>query len=67
MIYTDLDSLCDGFHLCSIDHENSLVVLRHLFRVYFDALENPPQSVIGVGVISYAQEMLVKAQLDNEG
>jgi hypothetical protein len=67
MIYNDLDSLCDGFLLCSIEHEANLVVLRRLFRVYFDALENPPQFVIGVGVISYAQEMLVKAQLDNEG
>ena len=65
MIYTDLDSLCDGFHKCSIDDEDSLVVLRRLIGVYFDALHNPPQFVIGVGAISYAQEMLVNAQLDN--
>ena len=33
-----------------------------LIRVYFDAEKNPPEGVIGVGVITYAQQQLIKAQ-----
>lgn len=40
--------------------------LCKLVRTYYDALHNPPDGVIGVGAISYAQGMLVKAQLDEE-
>jgi hypothetical protein len=65
MIYTDLDALCDGMMQCHMDDTDSVTMFRRLLRVYFDALHNPPQFVIGVGAISYAQEMLVNAQLDN--
>ena len=37
-----------------------------LSRIYYDALDNPPEGVIGVGAITYAQDMLVKSQLDKE-
>ena len=36
--------------------------LSSLISVYFEALHNPPPSVIGVGAISYAERMLVAAQ-----
>jgi hypothetical protein len=65
MIYTDINALVDAMYLCDLDDTDSVAMFRHLIAVYFDALHNPPQSVIGVGAISYAQEMLVKAQLDN--
>lgn len=36
--------------------------LCRLLRVYFDAEWNPPDGVIGVGVISYAERKLLEAQ-----
>jgi hypothetical protein len=65
MIYTDLKSLCEGIAQCNMDDTDSVVMFQHLMFTYYEALENPPQFVIGVGAISYAQEMLIKAQLDN--
>ena len=40
--------------------------LVSLSRSYYDALHNPPEGVIGVGAITYAEDMLVKSQLDME-
>jgi hypothetical protein len=65
MIYTDINALVDAMYLCDVDDADSVDMFRHLVAVYFDALHNPPEFVIGVGAISYAQEMLFKAQLDN--
>mgnify|MGYP003642523387 CR=1 FL=1 len=65
MIYTDLKSLCEGIAQCDMDDTDSVVMFQHLILTYYKALENPPQGVIGVGAISYAQEMLVNAQIDN--
>jgi hypothetical protein len=64
MIYTDLASLSRAMLDCDME-DDSVALLRRLYHVYFDALHNPPQFVIGVGAITYAQEMLVNAQLDN--
>lgn len=36
--------------------------IAELIRVYFDAEKNPPEGVIGVGAISYAEYQLIKAQ-----
>jgi hypothetical protein len=65
MIYTDLDALCEGMLQCDRTDTDSVAMFDRLYHVYLDALENPPHFVIGVGAISYAQEMLVNAQLDN--
>ena len=65
MIYTDLDALCSAMVRCDLHDPLVVAEFRRLYRIYFDALHNPPQFVIGVGAISYAQEMLVNAQLDN--
>jgi hypothetical protein len=65
MIYTDLQALSCAMLDCDVFDADSVAMFRRLLRVYFDALHNPPQFVIGVGAISYAQEMLVNAQLDN--
>jgi hypothetical protein len=64
MIYTDLGSLCEGVVQCDTDDKNSVSMFKVLIAVYFDALDNPPEGVIGVGAISYAQEMLVNAQFE---
>jgi hypothetical protein len=65
MIYTDLDALSRAMLACDKDDPIAMAEFKRLFYVYIDAVENPPQFVIGVGAISYAQEMLVNAQLDN--
>lgn len=36
--------------------------LSSLISAYFDALYNPPEGVIGVGAITYAEQMLIAAQ-----
>ena len=36
--------------------------LADLVDVYFDAIHNPPEGVIGVGAITYAERQLVLAQ-----
>ena len=36
--------------------------LARLFRVYFNAKANPPEGIIGVGAITYAEQMLQRSQ-----
>jgi hypothetical protein len=36
--------------------------LAKLVNLYFDALYNPPEGVIGVGAITYAERQLILAQ-----
>lgn len=36
--------------------------LVKLVKVYFDALRNPPEGIIGVGAITYAEQQLLIAQ-----
>lgn len=38
--------------------------LSWLVRSYHDALHNPPEGVIGVGAITYAEDVLVKLQTE---
>jgi hypothetical protein len=40
--------------------------LGRLTKVYWEAYQNPPEGVIGVGAITYAQEMLIAAQINEE-
>ena len=38
---------------------------RRLLRIYMDASQNPPDGVIGVGIITHAEAALVSAQIDS--
>lgn len=40
--------------------------LRHLYNVYWDAYHNPPEGVIGVGLITYAEAALIAAQTETD-
>ena len=42
--------------------EPEVIEFRRLFDVYHNALDNPPEGVIGVGAITYAEQKLVEAQ-----
>jgi hypothetical protein len=61
MIYTDLDSLAVAA-ANTVGQEN-FARLGKLVQVYFDALENPPAGIIGVGAIAYAEQALIGYQI----
>jgi hypothetical protein len=69
MIYKDRDELLRGY-LDLLQSRptpippNDPEVMRfsQLMSIYFEAQLNPPEGVIGVGIITYAQQKLVEAQ-----
>jgi hypothetical protein len=67
MIYTDLDSLLVLLGQIDLTDETQAKGIKALFKVYTDALYNPPLGVIGVGAITYAENALVAFQLRKEG
>jgi len=69
MIYADFDSLCAAIadiDVFDVESSDSLTLLEQLIRVYFDALHNPPEGIIGVGAITYAEQMLINFQLNDK-
>ena len=64
MLHTDVDSLLAAAAQLNLDDKEGLKKLGEFLGVYFQALNNPPQFVIGVGAITYAQEMLIAYQLE---
>lgn len=63
MIYKDFSALCVGIYE-GFDKGEDITKLRVLMYLYQDALRNPPDGVIGVGAITYAEQKLVEAQKD---
>lgn len=64
MYYHDLKDLSlSAGSWDSLDKGEQDKVAR-LCKVYFDALQNPPEGVIGVGSITYAEDQLMSAQED---
>ena len=43
-------------------NEPELERFRYLLQIYNHAQDNPPEGVIGVGAITYAEQKLVEAQ-----
>jgi hypothetical protein len=66
MIYTDLEALCQAIWQANENDPIWVKELGRLTKVYWDAYHNPPEGVIGVGAITYAQEALIAAQLNEE-
>jgi len=69
MIYKDREELLRGYlnwleslHSPVKGNEPELERFRYLLKVYYEAQENPPEGVIGVGAITYAEHKLVEAQ-----
>ena len=69
MIYQDSDELIRGYinwleaYAKPITgDEPEVLEFRRLFQAYYDSLNNPPEGVIGVGAITYAEQKLVEAQ-----
>lgn len=64
MLYTDLEGLALAATQIDTSDEDQIARIRHLIRVYWDAYYNPPEDVVGVGAITYAQEALISAQIN---
>ena len=69
MIYKDREELLRGYlnwleslHSPVKGNEPELERFRYLLEVYYEAHANPPEGVIGVGAITYAEQKLVEAQ-----
>lgn len=69
MIYQDSDELIRGYinwleayAKPVTGDEPEAIEFRRLFDVYHTARNNPPEGIIGVGAITYAEQKLVEAQ-----
>jgi hypothetical protein len=65
MLYTDFDALCLAATQVDLTDPVQVETLRHLIWVYWEAYHNPPEGIIGVGAITYAQDALIAAQLNS--
>ena len=63
MTYDNLDSILDALSQLEAFDTPEAANLKALFRVYLDARDNPPEGVIGVGAITYAETVLIDYQL----
>lgn len=67
MIYRDLDELTYAwFETPEPVSAEAIGTFQALFQVYYDALNNPPDGVIGVGAITYAEHVLQEYQKGEE-
>ena len=61
-MHRNFNDLLDA--ILSAGTDSQIQALGKLLKVYNDALNNPPQGVIGVGAITYAQGALANAQVE---
>jgi hypothetical protein len=66
MIYTDIEALAIAINQIDLSDDEQVNKLRRLVQTYWDAYHNPPEGIIGVGAITYAQDALIEAQLNQE-
>jgi hypothetical protein len=65
-MHTDMKSLLNALMDTDIEDSQGMAELKDLFDVYQSALNYPPHGVIGVGAITYAEQMLVAYQSNKE-
>ena len=63
MIYTSLRSLAEALDTLDMTDAAQVETYRRLIKVYMTASHNPPDGVIGVGIITYAEQQLIAAQV----
>ena len=66
MIYTDIEALAIAINQIDLSDDEQVNKLRRLVQTYWDVYHNPPEGIIGVGAITYAQDALIEAQLNEE-
>lgn len=62
MTYKNMDDLYRDIFECDEEEVERLHYLGRLAKVYWDAFYNPPEGVIGVGAVTYAEQKLIEAQ-----
>jgi hypothetical protein len=60
--FSDLVALAESIDINDPSAKNHF---RDLFHVYNTALNNPPEGVIGVGAITYAEQKLAEFQRES--
>lgn len=60
--YKNLDDICEGVSVWSLMNDEGHAKLKKCIKVYWDAYYDPPEGVVGVGRITYAEQQLVLAQ-----
>ena len=63
MIYTSLRELAEALDTLDMTDAAQVETYRRLIKVYMTASHNPPDGVIGVGIITYAEQQLIAAQV----
>jgi len=63
--YASLSELAQALDQIDMTDTDQIERFRRLIRVYMTATENPPDGVIGVGIITHAEAALVSAQIDS--
>ena len=63
--YASLSELAMALDQIDMTDTDQIERFRRLIRVYMTATENPPDGVVGVGIITYAEATLVSAQIDS--
>lgn len=61
--FSDLVKIAESIDVTDESAKNQW---RDLFHVYNNALYNPPEGVIGVGAITYAEQELAKYQEESK-
>ena len=63
--YASLSELAQALDHIDMTDTDQIERFRRLIRVYMTATENPPDGVVGVGIITHAEAALVSAQIDS--
>ena len=63
--YASLSELAQAIDQIDMTDTDQIERFRRLIRVYMTATENPPDGVVGVGIITHAEAALVLAQIDS--
>lgn len=63
MIYTSLRELAEALDTLDMTDAAQVETYRRLIKVYMTASHNPPDGVVGVGIITYAEQQLIAAQV----
>jgi len=63
--YASLSELAMALDQIDRTDTDQIERFRRLLRIYMDASQNPPDGVVGVGIITHAEAALVSAQIDS--
>lgn len=64
MIIESIGELALAASEADLSNPSEVERLRRLYNVYWEAYHSPPDGVIGVGLITYAEAALIAAQTD---